>query len=75
MDRKFLPKELRLPVWLWLLNLVSGLVFISLGLKGYWEDQSRWYAIGSLCGMLSVAAIGAHLAGRWIKAVDEKDTT
>ncbi len=64
MDRKFLPKGLRLPVWLWLLNLVSGFVFIGLGLKGYWDDQSRWYAIVSFCVMLMVAAVGAHLIGR-----------
>jgi Mn2+/Fe2+ NRAMP family transporter len=73
MDRRFLPKILRMPGWLWLLNLVSGFVFIGLGLKGYWEDQSRWYAIGSLCATLSIAAIGAHLAGRWLTSADEKD--
>lgn len=73
MDQRFLPKALRLPGWLWLLNLVSGLVFLGLGLKGYWDDQSRWYAIGSLCVMLSVAAAGAHLAGRWITLADGKE--
>ncbi|MHC4596717.1 MAG: hypothetical protein ACYS19_17455, partial [Planctomycetota bacterium] len=73
MDRRFLPKALRLPAWLWLLNLVSGFVFLGLGLKGYWDDQSRWYAIGSLSAMLLVAAAGAHLAGRWIAPGDEKD--
>ena len=74
MDRRFLPKGLRLPGWLWLLNLVSAFVFLGLGLKGYWEDQSRWYAIGSLCAMLLVAAVGAHLAGRWIAPADDKNT-
>jgi Mn2+/Fe2+ NRAMP family transporter len=73
MDRRFLPKALRLPVWLWLLNLVSGLVFLGLGLKGYWDHKSRWYAIGSLCGMLMVAAAGAYLAGKWIAPADEKN--
>ena len=72
MDRRFLPKALRLPAWLWLLNLVSGFVFLGLGLKGYWDDQSRWYAIGSLCVMLLIAAAGAHLLGRWIAPVDKK---
>lgn len=73
MDRRFLPKALRLPWWLWFLNLVSGLVFLALGLKGYWDDQSRWYAIGSFGGMLLVAAAGAHLAGGWIAPTDEED--
>jgi hypothetical protein len=74
MDRRFLPGALRLPAWLWLLNLVSGFLFLGLGLKGYWDDQSRWYAIGSLCVMLSLAAAGAHLAGKWMAPADEKDT-
>jgi hypothetical protein len=74
MDRKFLPKALRLPVGLWLLNLVSGFVFLGLGLKGCWEDQSRWYAIGSLCGMLLIAAVAAHLISRWFVPADEKET-
>jgi Mn2+/Fe2+ NRAMP family transporter len=75
MDRKFLPKALRLPIWLWLLNLVSGFIFIGLGLKGYWEDQSRWYAIGSLCVMLSIAAVSSHLAGRWLAPAKVKDAS
>jgi hypothetical protein len=56
-----------------LLNLVSGFVFLGLGLKGYWDDQSRWYAIGSLCAMLLVAAAVAHLAGRRFTPANKKD--
>jgi Mn2+/Fe2+ NRAMP family transporter len=65
MDRTFLPKALRLPVWLWLLNLVAGFIFLGLGIKGYWDHQSRPYAIGGLLVMLAVAAVGAYLAERW----------
>jgi Mn2+/Fe2+ NRAMP family transporter len=72
MDRRFLPKALRLPAWLWLLNLVSGFVFLGLGIKGYWDYESRPYAVGSLCVMLVIAAVGAHLAGRWIRRTDEE---
>ncbi len=64
MDRRFLPKALRLPAWLWLLNLVAGLVFLGLGIKGYWDHKSRWYAIGSLCVMFALAAVGAHIVAR-----------
>ncbi|MHC4727853.1 MAG: hypothetical protein ACYS17_11565, partial [Planctomycetota bacterium] len=74
MDRRFLPKALRLPRWLWLLNLFSGFVFFGLGLKGYLDHESRWYAIGSFCAMLSIAAVGAHLAGRWLAPTGGKDT-
>ena len=71
MDRRFLPKALRLPRWLWLLNLVSGVVFLGLGLKGFWDHKSRWYAIGSLCAMLSLAAVGAYLIGKWTATSDK----
>jgi len=74
MDRRFLPRTLRLPIWLWLLNLISGLVFIGLGLKGYWDDQSRWYAIVSFCVMLLAAAVGAYLIGRWVASKGRKVT-
>ena len=63
----------RLPRWLWLLNLVSGFVFLGLGLKGYWDHKSRWYAIGSLGAMLSLAAVGAYLIGKWTARSDKQD--
>lgn len=72
MDRRFLPTSLRLPAWLWLLNLVSGFIFVGLGVKGYWDHESRPYAVGSLCVMLILAVAGAHVAGRWIAAPDEQ---
>ncbi|UCE47034.1 MAG: hypothetical protein JSW47_15670, partial [Phycisphaerales bacterium] len=72
MDQRFLPKGLRLPGWLWLFNLVAGFLFLALGIKGYWDHESRPYAIGSLCVMLIVAAAGAALAGRWIFPANKK---
>ena len=71
MDRKFLPRALRLPKWLWLLNLVSGFIFLALGVKGYWDHKSRPYAVGSLCAMLGAGMLAAYLAGRWIKPENE----
>ncbi len=64
-DRKFLPRGLRLPTWLWLLNLVSAGVFVFVGLKGYWDDASRWYAISTLCGMLLLGVAGGYLMSGW----------
>ncbi len=65
MDRRFLPRPLRLPTWLWLLNLIAALVFIFVGIKGYWDDASRWYAIGTLVGLLLLGiALGYLLDGR-----------
>jgi len=71
MDRRFLPRALRLPGWLWLLNLVSGFIFLGLGVKGYWDHKSRPYAVGSLCAMLGVAVLAAYLAGRWTTPAKE----
>jgi hypothetical protein len=42
-------------------------------LKGYWDDKSCWYAIGSLAGMLLLGVAVAYLAGRWIAPADEED--
>jgi len=64
MDRRFLPQGLRLPRWLWCLNLLSGFVFLGLGLKGYWDHSSRWYAIASLCVLLVLAAGAAYWMNR-----------
>ncbi|MBT4866541.1 MAG: hypothetical protein HON53_15670, partial [Planctomycetaceae bacterium] len=75
MDRKYLPKTLRMPIWLLVLNLLSGLVFLVLGVKGYWDDQSRWYAIGSLLVMLMVGVIGAALAGRIFTSAKQKESS
>lgn len=72
MDRRFLPKELRLPAWLRWMNLGSAFIFLGLGVKGYWDHESRPYAIGSLCVMLTVAAAGAHLAARWTTSADRQ---
>jgi hypothetical protein len=68
MDRRFLPQGLRLPRWLWCLNLLAGLVFLALGLKGFWDHSSRWYAIGSLLVMLALAAFVAYWIGRRTKS-------
>jgi hypothetical protein len=64
MDRRWLPKPLRMPLWLALLNLVSGVIFVGLGLKGYWEDQSRWLAIGGLIGVVVLSILVAAILSR-----------
>jgi len=61
MDRKFIPRPLRMSRWLLSLNLVSGVIFLVIGLKAYWDDKSRWFAI---CGMTVVIVVG--LVGAWI---------
>lgn len=79
MDRRWLPASLRMPVWLLLLNLVAGLLFLALGLKGYWEAhnpdgpffQQRWFPIA---GLVFSAVLGGLLAawlGRSRRSPDE----
>lgn len=65
MDWRFLPRQLRMPSWLAALNFAAGLVFVVLGLKGYWDDKSRWLAIASLPVVVGASVGGAWLAGRW----------
>ncbi len=64
MDRRFLPKSLHMGFPLMLLNLVSGVIFVGLGLKGYWDDQSRWVAIGGMLTTTAVSIVGAWLLGK-----------
>ena len=67
MDWRFLPQPLRMPKWLLVLNVVSGLIFLYLGLKGYWDSeveggkffQKRWFSIG---GILMIAAVSMLIA-------------
>jgi len=64
MDRRFLPKSLHMGFPLMFLNLVSGVIFLALGLKGYWDDQSRWVAMGAMLAMAAVSIVVAWLLGR-----------
>jgi len=64
MDR-ILPKSLRSPLLLTLANIVAGLFFVFLGVKGYW-DYSGWTAIFVLSATI---AAGWALAPFVVKAI------
>lgn len=72
MDHRWLPAALRMPAWLMLLNLVAGLVFLSLGLKGYWDAhnpagpffQQRWFPIAGLLMSILLGGLCAAWLGR-----------
>jgi len=59
MDFRFLPKKLRMPSWLVGLNLISAVIFLILGVKGYWDSESRWLALGGQAAFLVLALIAA----------------
>ncbi len=58
-DRKFLPRPLRMSPLLVMLNIVAGAIFLVLGLRAYWENhtpggawyENRWFSIGTIVGM------------------------
>ena len=64
MDRR-LPVQHRMPVLLVALNLIGGIGFILVALRGYW-DYGGWWAMGILLGILALAPhclAGQSLAG------------
>ncbi len=52
-DRRYLPRSLRLPRWLWVINWLAAIVFVALGVKGYWDVSSRLYALTALLLIMS----------------------
>lgn len=65
MDCRFLPGGLRPSKLLLLFSLIAGLVFLALGLRGYW-DHSGWVAYGILVGTTGLSLVAARLGGDWI---------
>jgi Mn2+/Fe2+ NRAMP family transporter len=66
MDRRWLPAALRPPIYLSGLNLLAGLLFLMLGIKGYWDNENRVIAVGGLAGLLAMSIlIAAILAPRF----------
>jgi len=61
MDRRWLPPELQPPLWLTCLNIVSAIIFLGLGLKGYWENENRDVILISMLGILALAMLLAKL--------------
>jgi hypothetical protein len=61
-DRR-LPAGLRMPLILVTLNLIGGITFLVVGLRGYW-DYAGWWAIGVLLGTIAIGAIVTALRNR-----------
>jgi len=65
MDRRYLPRSLQLPTWLFGLNIFSGVVFLALGLRGYWEEKERTLVIGSATAAIPVSLLIANIVRRF----------
>ncbi len=61
MDRRWLPAALRPPHYLSGLNVLAGLLFLMLGIKGYWDNENRVIAVGSLVGLFALSLLIAIL--------------
>jgi len=62
-DRQALPQRLRMPGWLAGLNWFAAAFFIALGIKGYYDHESRYQAIGAL----SVAVVVSLVLARFCR--------
>jgi threonine/homoserine/homoserine lactone efflux protein len=60
MDRK-LPAALRPPFYWTAFNALAGLIFLGLGIKGYWENENRVIAVGGMCFLFFAAILIATL--------------
>jgi len=65
MDRRFLSANWRMPWPLGVLSFVAAVVFLGLGLKGYW-DHSGWAALCILAGTVGLGWIGARVVAKFL---------
>ena len=64
MDRRWLPPALRPPVYLIGLNFVAGLLFLALGIKGFWDNENRVIAVGGMVGLFVASLLIAVVLRR-----------
>ena len=61
-DCRFFPRPLWMPWPLILLNSIAFVVFVTIGLKGYYDHESRQLAVG---GLAAVGLMSYAIARRW----------
>lgn len=69
MDRRWLPPALWPPWWLRGLNAISAVVFLALGLKGYWDNENRAVVVGSMAGIAALALAVSAAIGPKLQAM------
>ena len=68
MDARFLPRELRMPTWLFGLNLLAGFIFLVIGCRGWWAGhrpdgeffEQRWFPLAALIVMAILSTLIAR---------------
>ena len=66
MDRRWLPVGLQPPKWMIGMNLVSSLVFLAIGIKGYADNENRSLVLSSMLGIFAIGMLIAVVAGRLV---------
>ena len=72
MERRFLPRALRMHWGLAVLNGCSGLIFIALAFLGFWNNHypdqhftaTRWFAMLTILALFVTGGVIAHLRNR-----------
>ncbi|MGD9854283.1 MAG: hypothetical protein AB7U20_04955, partial [Planctomycetaceae bacterium] len=75
MDRRYLPAALQPPLWMTAMNVLGGVVFFALGLKGYWDNPNRTFVVCSMTGLFAAAMILAIVTGPKMRAVAFSETS
>jgi Mn2+/Fe2+ NRAMP family transporter len=63
MDRRWLPVGLQPPMWLTGMNVLSAIVFLGLGIKGYLDNENLSVVVCSMAAMFAMAMIVAVAIG------------
>ena len=59
-DRRYFPPSLWMPRPLALLNAAAAILFVAVGIKGYYDHESRYIAVGGLAGVMLVSFVLAY---------------
>ena len=65
-------RELWSPWWLRCLNALSAIVFLALGLKGYWDNENRSLVVGSMAGIVALALVVSVAIGPKLNTMQAK---
>lgn len=61
MDQRWLPAGLRPSAYFTGFNIIAGVLFLALGIKGYWENENRVFASLSMLGLFAASVLIAWL--------------
>ena len=79
MEVTCIPRKLQSPPWMQGMYVFAAIVFLTLGLKGYWDNhdpnggflQSRWFSIGGIIGVVIVSTVTVKFFSRLLPCKTE----